>query len=170
MMDTLSDLELRYDGPIPKEERLAALAGGRLPLALRRARGEMRGWNTHIWDTIACLRIAQHNRDLGRAVRIGGAVAMAERHFDTGRVTRLRQELAYYRSNRKETLRHLIRLQAQDRAERQNAEGIHANIIAPLKRTVAAKRREIQKPKVSLGSISVDKDVAEACKAPKPED
>lgn len=165
MTDPMPDLERQYDGPIPAEVRAEALAGGRLPLALRRARGEMRGWFTHgppptglIHDTIDCLRAAR--RLYAIWAKHSSPTNQAVSDYGARRIDQLHDQLVCYRHRRKDALRHLIRLQRQERAQRQNAQGIHRDIIAPLRRTVTH----------SLGSLSVDAAVEAACRVAEPED
>jgi len=86
--ETIDELERRFDGPIPPELRAVALAGGEKPLALLRARSELRQWNRMIRDTIASLRLA------GKPHRVGA----------------LSEALAYHRRHRRAVLRRLIEL------------------------------------------------------------
>lgn len=141
MTETIDELELKYDGPVPAEERAEAEAGGKPALALMRARGVLHHWNRQIKEDIRNLRVV-------RKRGTGTSVARAER------------SLAYYRRHRHEALRHLIRLQRQERLaalraridqdRRRYEREMHAAITDPMRRTV------------SLDSFSADRAVEAA--------
>ena len=143
-MDSMAELELRRDGYISPAERAGALAGGVLALELKHARADLRVWNRFVHGRGSSVR--RYKRDplclCGTIGALRIALGTMGAVCDTISVARRHIELAYYRRHRKGALRHLIKLQQQSRAA-----------IRPVTH--------------SLGSLSVDKAVALACKAPE---